>query len=222
MSNSDFIPGKDAEFAQWARSFITALLPMCERIGFPVDLYQQLVTENNTFADKYNLAEAPSTRTKVIVLEKNEARKVLTQTLRQAVGEYISRNHLVTDIDRESLGLPIRKTTRTPAPVATTFPDIDVDSRMIRQLTFHFYEQGKKKSRAKPQGQHGAEIRWAIRDTAPTVISELINSSFDTHTPFTLIFDENLRGKTVYFCLCWENTRGEKGPWSKIQSAIIP
>jgi hypothetical protein len=23
-------------------------------------------------------------------------------------------------------------------------------------------------------------------------------------------------------CLCWENTRGRKGPWSEIQSAIIP
>jgi hypothetical protein len=30
------------------------------------------------------------------------------------------------------------------------------------------------------------------------------------------------RGKTVYFALRWENTRGEKGPWSEIMSAIIP
>jgi hypothetical protein len=43
-----------------------------------------------------------------------------------------------------------------------------------------------------------------------------------THTPFTLEFDENERGKTIYFCLCGENTRGEKGPWSEIQNAIIP
>jgi hypothetical protein len=30
------------------------------------------------------------------------------------------------------------------------------------------------------------------------------------------------RGKTVYFCLCWENNRGEKGPWSEIVFAVIP
>lgn len=38
----------------------------------------------------------------------------------------------------------------------------------------------------------------------------------------TLTFDENQRGKTVYFALRWENTRGEKGPWSQIVSSIIP
>jgi hypothetical protein len=59
----------------------------------------------------------------------------------------------------------------------------------------------------KPAGQHGAEIRWAMRDT---------------HMPLTFEFDESDRGKTVYFCLGWENTRGEKGPWSEIQSAIVP
>jgi hypothetical protein len=30
------------------------------------------------------------------------------------------------------------------------------------------------------------------------------------------------RGKKLYFALRWENTRGEKGPWSEIHSTIIP
>jgi hypothetical protein len=53
-------------------------------------------------------------------------------------------------------------------------------------------------------------------------VEDLIHSAFDTRSPFTLSFDENQRGKTVYFCLRWENTRGEKGPWSEIVSGIIP
>jgi hypothetical protein len=93
---------------------------------------------------------------------------------------------------------------------------------MIRRLTIHFYDQGSVKSKAKPAGQHGAEIRWAILDTPPVDVKELIHSSFDTRTPFTLEFEGHECGKTVYFCLCWENTRGEKGPWSKIVSAVIP
>jgi hypothetical protein len=79
-----------------------------------------------------------------------------------------------------------------------------------------------KKSKAKPAGQHGAEIRWAISDTPVVDVAALARSSFDTRTPFTLEFQGHERGQTVYFCLCWENTRGEKGPWSEIQSAIIP
>jgi hypothetical protein len=50
----------------------------------------------------------------------------------------------------------------------------------------------------------------------------LIHSEFDTASPFTLNFQGHERGKTVYFCLRWENTVGEKGPWGEIYSAIVP
>jgi hypothetical protein len=61
-----------------------------------------------------------------------------------------------------------------------------------------------------------------MRDTPPDSLKDLVNSSFDTHTSFTFEFRGDERGKTVYFCLRWENTRGQKGPWSKIVNAIIP
>ena len=48
------------------------------------------------------------------------------------------------------------------------------------------------------------------------------HSEFDTASPFTLNFQGHERGKTVYFCLRWENTVGEKGPWGEIYSAIVP
>ncbi|MDR3350232.1 MAG: hypothetical protein LBN98_01120, partial [Prevotellaceae bacterium] len=68
----------------------------------------------------------------------------------------------------------------------------------------------------------GAELRWAILEAPPVHIDELIHSTFDTHSPLTLAFDENQRGQTVYFAFCWENTSGEKGPYSPVQSVVIP
>jgi hypothetical protein len=147
---------------------------------------------------------------------------VLEKDTRQSVKEYLTFNHAVTNDDRNALGLPIHKTTRTPAPVAATYPDFDVDSGTIRRLTVDYYDQGSKTSKAKPAGQHGVEIRWAESDTPIVNVSELTNSAFDTRTPFTIEFTGDQRGKTVYICLCWENTRGEKGPWSEIVSAIVP
>jgi hypothetical protein len=120
------------------------------------------------------------------------------------------------------MGLPTRSSGgHHSAPVVATFPDFDIDSNLIRHPTIHFYDHGKK-SKAKPAGQHGAEIRRAILDALPVDVSALTNSSFDTHLPFTIEFERHERGKTVYFNLCWQNTRGEKGPWGEIQSAIIP
>ncbi|MDR2755174.1 MAG: hypothetical protein LBC20_05655 [Planctomycetaceae bacterium] len=190
--------------------------------NFPPNDFQDLVNMKYDFAAKFATAESPETRTKAAVKAKNDSRKVFEHTIKQKVKEFLTYNHLVTNEDRDNMGLPIHKTTRTPTPAAITFPDFDIDSRTIRRLTVHFYDQGRRNSKAKPDGQHGAEIRWAILETPPQKIEDMLNSSFSTRTPFTLEFDENKRGKIVYFCLCWENTRGEKGPWSEIISAIIP
>ncbi|MDR1524891.1 MAG: hypothetical protein LBS79_06510 [Tannerella sp.] len=143
---------------------------------------------------------------------------MLEKTIRHDIKEFLNYNRALTDGDREALGLPIYKTGRTPSKVAGEHPSYEIDSSEIRQLTIHFFGQGKKK----PEGQHGAEIRWVILQEPPQSIDELIHSAFDTHTPFTLAFDEKQRGEKVYFILRWENTRGEKGPWSEIVSAVIP
>jgi hypothetical protein len=119
------------------------------------------------------------------------------------------------------MGLPVHKTTRTPAPVATTFPTFVVNSGTIRRLIIDFFDP-ESRSRGKPFGQHGAEIRWMISAEPIINILDLLHSSFDTHTPVTLEFTGDQHDKTVYLALCRENTRGVKGPWSEIVSAIVP
>jgi hypothetical protein len=222
MRNSDYIPKQDGKFLQWTNNFINYLGASYSQFGFPKDLYEELTVMHDDFVQKLETAEEPATRTKLTVLAKNDARAAFEKTLRKAVKEYLAYGHNVTDEDRDGLGIPIHKTSRTPAPVAKTYPDFDIDSGTIRRLTIDFYDAGSKKSKAKPAGQHGAEIRWVISDTPIIEIDDLTRSAFDTHTPFTLEFQGHERGKTVYFCLRWENTRGEKGPWSEIVSAIIP
>jgi hypothetical protein len=43
-----------------------------------------------------------------------------------------------------------------------------------------------------------------------------------SHTPFTVEFPEEERGKTAYFALAWQNERGILGRWSDIKSTVIP
>ena len=222
MKKADYLPRTDQLLRQWVIVFLNYLLTAMARLGFPNDVYNSLAALRDDFVQKLDAAETPATRTKLSVQAKNTARGALKAALRQAVKEYLAYNHAVTDEDRDGLGLPIYKTTRTPAPVSTTYPDFEIDSGTIRRLIIYFFDQGSVKSKAKPAGQHGAEIRWVISDTPVVDVAGLVHSSFDTRTPFTLEFEGHERGKTVYFCLCWENTRGEKGPWGEIQSAIIP
>jgi hypothetical protein len=221
MNHSDYLPRKDADFLQWTVNFLAVLLKIFERISFPKAVYQQLVALKTAFDEKLRIAEAPETRTKPAIRDKNDARKSLEKDLRKAIGEYLTNNHQVTDADRDSLGIPVHKTTHTPVHEPTTFPEAEVKLPSPGVVEIHFRD-AESKRKAKPKGIHGAEIAWAILP-APTVDwRELNHSTFDTHTPQRLTFDGTERGKTVYFALRWENTRGEKGPWSEIMSAIIP
>jgi hypothetical protein len=219
---SDFIPRPDAKFHAWQGNLVDKLDPVAGALGITEAAMTALHTKKARWDAAYKKAEDPATRTKAAVIEKKEAREDYMAYLRDFNNIYLLHNPGLTDANREDFGLPVHKTTRTPAEVAKTYPSFDIDSGTIRRLIIHFFDHGQQKSKAKPPGQHGAEIRWARLEAPPASLTELTNSSFDTHTPFTFDFDENERGQTVYFCLRWENTRGQKGPWSEIVSAIVP
>jgi hypothetical protein len=221
MTQRDFIPTKDSDFHQWVSNFFTIIVQILTRLGIPQAALTAVDTLRLTWNSKYAIAEAPTTRTKAAVREKNVARRSLEKALRAFIKEYLTYNSKMTDGDRDNLRLPIHKTTRTPSPDPKTKPGLRIDSSVIRQLIIFFRDEDSD-SRAKPEGVHGVELRWAILDAFPASIDALIHSAFDTKSPFTLIFDESDRGKMVFFCLRWENTRGVKGPWSEIVMAIIP
>jgi hypothetical protein len=222
MRGNDYIPNKDREFLVWIVNLLQYLMARVTKFKYPQDDYDLIEQEKNVYNQKLDVAESPATRTPVNVKSKNIARRVLEKHIRKSVRSYLIDNPLLTEDDLTMLGLPVHKTTRTPAPVAETYPDFDIDSSMVNCLIIHFFERDGEHKRAKPAGQHGAEIRWMISDVPVMNANKLIHSSFDTRTPFTLEFEGEDRGKTVYLALRWENTRGQKGHWSPIQSVIIP
>lgn len=170
----------------------------------------------NAWAD----CQVSATRTPLITFTKNEARKKYEKLLRQLV-KILQANPKVTEDELKKMGIAIPSQGKTPAPVPVTYPVFTVDSSVIRRLSVYFRDNAGTSS-AKPRGVHGAEIKWGIADTPPADPANLPNSSFDTRTPFTLEFAEADRGKSVYFCLRWENTTGAKGPWGEIGMAVIP
>ena len=170
------------------------------------------------FADWQNPAERTPTKT-VKLAEAEEAFKTV---YRKLYNGFLKESPLVTDDDLVAMGLPKRNTTRTPAKVADTSPDSDIDTSVPGQVGFNFYQRGGAHRRGKPEDQHGAEIAYVISDTKPARWDDLTVSKFATRSPYTVRFENDLRGKTLYYALRWENTRGEKGPWSEIMSVIIP
>jgi hypothetical protein len=218
--STDYIPRSDGAFLEWSKTLVTYVSAHLTEFNIQQAALAPIQTELTAYETAFEAAQNPN-RGKVDVLRKDEARDALKSSIRAFVKAYLAFNPAVTDADKESMGLPLRDNTRTPAPPPSTIPETELDSSVIRQITVHFKDNGSDK-RGKPAHVHGIELRWSLLETAPTSVEDLTKSAFDTASPYTFVFDEAERGKTLYICPRWENGKGDKGPWGEIVKAIVP
>jgi hypothetical protein len=219
----DYISSNDAVFDNWQKNLLRQLeeKSILSKWDIPQQAYDALLPLQAGWDVHYAAAKNPNDRTRAQVTAKNEAGKTYKSALRIFIKAYLTYNPKISDDEREVLGLPVHKKGRTPAPVPKGYPFFRIDSSVIRRLTVYFFDDANER-RMKPEGVHGAEIRWDFSDVPVVEPEKLIRSGFDTASPYTIEFSGEDRGRMVYIALRWENTRGEKGPWSEIINAIVP
>jgi hypothetical protein len=167
--------------------------------------------------------EEADDRTTKIISRLRDAEKVVVPMCARVAG-MAAFNPVLTNVELETLGLPPRvEKSRQPAPVADEAPEIAYEV-MPRRVRVFYFKPGSKRRSGKPRGQHGVELLWGMFDasTPGILLKDLANSSFDTSSPFTFEFTDADSGKRLFFALRWENSRGEKGPWSDIHADVNP
>jgi hypothetical protein len=215
----DYIPKKDSALLLWVANFVNVVSANATDWNISSEEVSGLSDARTNFADLLGQAESPL-RNKVIVAQKNAARSALISGIRALVN-FKLRNPVITDAQRLAMGLHVRDTTPTSVPVPTTRPELNIDVLDARRLKLLFRDMGSE-SKAKPYGVNGAVVVYDVLDTPPTSINSLVRNVLATRTPYVLEFDESERGKRVYFAICWQNKKGKRGPWSEIESAVVP
>jgi hypothetical protein len=215
----DYIPQKDSELVAWSANFTGQVVANAAAWEIPPGEVSVLQEANTTFAILHAQADSPA-KNSIVVAEKNTARTTLVGIIRTLAG-FRLKNPVITDAQRIALGLHVHDTTPSTIPVPHTRPELDIDVVDFRRLKVVFQDMGSD-SKAKPYGVNGAVIVYAVLDAPPADINALTRSVLATRTPYTLEFTEEERGKTVYVAICWQNETGERGPWSEIESAIVP
>ena len=125
------------------------------------------------------------------------------------------------DADYVRLGLRPPDRVRTEHLVVTELVEFEIRLRGIRELEINFWIKGAS-SRAKPSGYDGAVIVWDLLSAPPERPTDLAHHTMASRTPHIIEFDESDRGKTAYIALQWQNERGLTGPWSEMQTAVVP
>jgi hypothetical protein len=161
---------------------------------------------------------------------KNNAKKEAKKVIRPFVNQYL-RFSPVTNEDRTAMKIPNRDTTPSDVPVPTAQPEAD--------LTFpgiHLVELRKIRpvSGTAPDARsdYGVRIYYGLSGPAndkykfrlaaePKTGSDLPYSLFTRRKKELFDFDGE-SGNTVYFCLRYENSKGEAGPYGPMLKAVIP
>ena len=214
------MPRALAEFSPWADRFVNYFVANSVKWGVSIQDATDFKNEWNDAKALIEKAEDPAQRSRLVVVERNEAVKAFKEKARDFVNHEL-HHRAVTDADRVALGLPIRSKTSSPIGPPVTMPTFILDLSIPRHIRFRYHDQDSH-SEAKPYGISGAVVAWGILDAPPIGQDALPNSLFATRSPFTMEFDETDRGKTLYIALCWQNIKGKRGPWSNIETAIIP
>jgi hypothetical protein len=219
MNRTDFIPRPDAEFEIFFRNISGFVLDNYARLGnIPEEDAHQLESQFDDWNSAYEKTLVP--HIPQLTAEKNRVRTSTERALRAFINRFL-RWPPVTDLERDKLGIRNWDTIRTPSPVPATVPEIETDTSVIRRLSFRLRDFGAA-NWGKPDHVRAMEFAWGIMQGRPAHIGELPHLETATANPIVLDFEEEERGSRVFFSARWLNNTAQPGPWSDIESAVIP
>ncbi|MDR0599186.1 MAG: hypothetical protein LBG84_03770 [Treponema sp.] len=217
---SSYIPAKEGDFVSWSANLLAVARARKDEWKLEEAPLAEL---ESLFAEVKALHEICQTAayTKLDMRAKNEKKGLLKRRLEVYVRNNLQNNDAMTDTGREALRIPIHDRNPTPRPAPDRAPEMETETPLPRRVRIKFKDANSPRW-GKPRGAHGLECRWLIAEAPPARIEDLVHSEFATRSPLDLNFEEDRRGRRIYFALRWEAGSGKKGPWSEIFSAIIP
>jgi hypothetical protein len=215
-----YIPTKEADLVDWSENLIAVSILHKIELKLSEDKLSEVQTLHKEVKVLHELCQTAS-YTKLDMQAKNEKKQQLIHLEEVFVRNNLQNNDAMTDNMREELRIPIHDPKPTPTPPPEGIPEIEVVTPYPR--TVHIKFRGESAPRwGKPEHVHGLECLWLITEEPPVKVKDLLHSEFATRNPLELTFEEDERGKKMYFAVRWESGAGKKGLWSDIYSAIIP
>jgi len=231
--NRNYIPSPDLKLIEWATKLLVIIFAEenCTRWGI-LPPPQELQDLFDDFVEKHSIVQE-GTGGIAKVKEKNVAKEKLIKALRNFIQGYLARNINVTEGDRVAMGLMIYDDIPTSVPVPVTQVEGTLTFRGLGLIEIRDMRPAADKPDAR--AGYGVRIYYGIMGESPSENaadkfrltaapkhgSDLPHSVFTRKKRHLFDFTKN-RGKAAFFCMRYENSKGEAGPWGKIYEAFIP
>ena len=154
-------------------------------------------------------------------IAKDNVKKELLVMMRDFANSSIRYNKNMTYMYKLPLGILPADHVPTPHQPPTSQPDIVVDTtknhyeHRIRALN-----RGRNDA-SKPDDAYCVRYAWQVGGERPAAGEDLPKSKFSRKTTHVITHTEANKAETAYYAACYENAKGDTGPWSPIEEAII-
>lgn len=185
--------------------------------GIPQEMIQDLAAKVQEY-DRALAARDEPNAGRLDTAAKNAAKKALIAVMTAIKNEYIQYNRAVTTLQRTELGLPGHDAPKTPHPAPHFAPYLDAEPTHKRQHTVTTINPDTE-TKKKPPMAAGVRFAWDVLDSsAPKPVDpESLRYSRFQHPPVRVFnYPESAYAKIAYYACCYENSKGEPGPWSDI------
>ncbi|MDR0599597.1 MAG: hypothetical protein LBG84_05885 [Treponema sp.] len=153
-------------------------------------------------------------------LAKDEAKEEAIDAMRDFANAAIRFNKLMDDPAKLNMGIHPKDTTPTRHERPTSQPDTAVENTLnhFERKVVALNHEGKA---AKPADAYGVRYAWQVGGEKPASGADLPKSKFSRKPILVIPHTEADKAKTAYYSTCYENSKGETGPWSPVEEAVI-
>ncbi|GAB6392621.1 MAG: hypothetical protein MdMp014T_1994 [Treponematales bacterium] len=153
-------------------------------------------------------------------IAKDAAKTESVAVMRDFANGSVRFNRRMSAGEKEFLGIRPRAVSpgRRPRPVSQ--PDADV-----RNTRNHFEHElralNAEGNATKPDDADGVVFAWQVGGERPASGADLPRSRAIRRASTVVCHSEADKGKTVWYAVCYQNSRGDRGPWSPVVEAVI-
>jgi hypothetical protein len=221
MAHSDWIPTREQDLVDLCRKWAAGLADSAKTTAFGWDQTEctgVLETLNNflTARSGYEADDSSAKR-----LAKDEAKGEAIDAMRNFANDAIRFNKKMSDEDKLVYGIHPKDTTPTTHAPPTSQPET-----VVENTTNHFEHQVRALNRgrndaSKPADAYGVRYAWQVGGEKPASGADLPKTKFTRKTSLVVTHTEADKAKTSYYATCYENGKGDTGPWSPVEEAVI-
>jgi hypothetical protein len=219
--SKNWIPEKELEYVAMCRKWVQILRneTLITAYKWDATLCSKLQSELEAYINARNAyEEVDSTANRTA---KNTLRKSAAGSMREFANSSVRYNRDMDASARMEMGIKSPDNTPTPAPRPVAMPDT-----LAENTAYHYQHRVRAMNvetarTNKPAGVYGVRFAWQVGGERPSAGVAMLQGKFSRKPTIIVQHQESDKGTPAWYSSCYENSRGEAGPWSPVVEMYI-